>query len=262
MLAMNDQNLARLEASLERLIEGAFAQMFSKSVRAQDLALQLARALEMHAEPATGSDPRPLAPDEYVISMNAADYAILLEREPNIAKLLSQHLVELAVDAGYRLSALPTIRLEPDPLLGSGKLAVSADHSSGAGHSTAIMQRVDLPAITRQSGPRNAQLIVNGERTIFVTDAIVNLGRSRDNHVVLDDPFISRHHAQMRLRFGRYTLFDAQSQSGTFVNDVRVREHPLQTGDVIRMGKIQIVYLEDDPSGESQTNIQLPSDLS
>ncbi len=262
MLAMNDQNLARLEASLERFIEGAFAQMFSKSVRAQDLALQLVRALEMHAEPAVGGDPRPLAPDEYVIAMNPADHAILLEREPALAGLLSQHLVELAVEAGYRLNSLPTIRLEADPLLGVGKLAVSADHSIHLGSSTAVMERIDLPATARSDGPRNAQLIVNGERTLHVTDSIVNLGRSRDNHVVLEDPHISRHHAQMRLRFGRYTLFDAESQSGTFVNDVRVREHPLQSGDVIRLGKVRIVYLEDDPGGESQTNIQMRPDLS
>jgi len=262
MLAMNDQNLARLEASLERLIEGAFAQMFSKSVRAQDLALQLVRALEMHSEPAVGGDPRPLAPDEYVIAMNPADHAALLKREPTLAQLLSQHLVELAVDAGYRLNTLPTIHLEPDPLLGPGKLSVRADHGTHIGNSTAVMQRADFPVSARTDGPQNAQLIVNGERTYHVIDAVVNFGRSRDNHVVLDDPYISRHHAQMRLRFGRYTLFDAQSQSGTYVNDVRVREHPLQSGDVIRMGKIQIVYLEDDPGGESQTNIQLRSDLS
>ena len=42
MRAMNDQAIARLEAKLEHLIEGAFAQLFSKTIRAQDIALHLA----------------------------------------------------------------------------------------------------------------------------------------------------------------------------------------------------------------------------
>ncbi len=104
-------------------------------------------------------------------------------------------------------------------------------------------------------------MIVNGDTTVEMTEPLVNLGRSRDNHVVLDDPYISRHHAQIRLRFGRYTLFDTQSQTGTYVNDSRVREHNLQTGDVIRMGKITMVYLEDDPFGESQTRVDAAPDF-
>lgn len=261
MRRMNDQNLARLEASLERLVEGAFAQLFSKAVRAQDIALQLARALETNTEPAVGADPRPLAPDEYTIALNPDDHSVLLEREPALADLLGQHLVDMAVDSGYRLASIPTIVFEADPLLNAGAVAVRAAHSTQVGNSTAIMERIDMPAAHPSEQPRNVQLIVNGTRTIQVHDAIVNMGRSRDNHIVLDDPFISRHHAQMRLRFGRYTLFDAESQSGTFVNDIRVREHRLQSGDVIRLGKMQIVYLEDDPGHESQTNVQLPPDL-
>lgn len=262
MLPMNDQNLSRLEASLERLIEGAFAQMFSKSVRAQDIALQLARALELNAEPAAGGDPRPLAPDEFVIFMSAAEHALLLEREPALPELLAQHLVELALDAGYRLNANPTIRMEADPYLGNGSIAITADHSAHTRSSTAVMERVDMPVMPQVERPKNAQLIINGERTIQILDSVIDLGRSRDNHVMLEDPYISRHHAQLRLRFGRYTIFDVQSQSGTFVNDTRIREHTLQSGDVIRLGKIQIVYLEDDPGGESQTNLNLTSDLS
>ena len=261
MPRMHDPNLSRLEASLERLIEGAFAQMFSKTVRAQDIALQLARALEMNADPANGGDPRPLAPDEYVIYLHPQEHERLLAREPALADLLGMHLVAMAVDGGYRLNTDPIIVFEPDPLLNAGNIAIRAGHQRHDGGSTAVMERVELPVSPPDDRPRNAQLIVNGELTFTLRDAIINLGRSRENHIVLDDPYISRHHAQMRLRFGRYTLFDAESQSGTFVNDIRVREHPLQSGDVIRLGKVRIVYLEDDPSHESQTHVQLPSDL-
>lgn len=259
---MNDQNLARLEASLERLIEGAFTQLFSRSVRAQDIALQLARALELNAEPAVDGDPRPVAPDVFTIHLNATELDLLLAREPEIAHLLAHHLVDLAVDAGYRMNAQPVIHMEADVFLSTGSVAISADHSTHTRSATAVMERIDIPAPTQTDQPKNAQLIINGKQTYHLHDAIVDLGRSRDNQIMLDDPYISRHHAQLRLRFGRYTLFDAQSQSGTFVNNTRIREHTLQSGDVIRMGKMQLVYLEDDPGGESQTNLNLTSDLS
>jgi pSer/pThr/pTyr-binding forkhead associated (FHA) protein len=58
---------------------------------------------------------------------------------------------------------------------------------------------------------------------------------------------------QLRLRFGSYTLFDMNSHAGVLVNDVPVREHRLQPGDVIRLGKTQLVYLEDMFPGGSQT---------
>ena len=38
MPSMNDQHIARLEAQLERLVEGAFSQLFGKKFRAQDIA--------------------------------------------------------------------------------------------------------------------------------------------------------------------------------------------------------------------------------
>ncbi len=258
MKRMNDQNFAQFEAQLERLIEGAFAQLFSRTVRAQDIALQLARAMESESDTTPTGDPRPIAPDHYHIRMHPDVCQKLLARQPALAQILSQHMVELATDAGYRLNSVPVIDLVEDTTVTTGDLVVEASHANRPNSSTAVMERIEAPPPVQESQPRNAQLIINGEITLPITEPIINIGRSRDNHVVLDDPYVSRHHAQMRLRFGRYTLFDIQSQSGSYVNDARVREHPLQSGDVIRLGRMQMVYLEDDPFGDSQTNIQLP----
>jgi len=41
---------------------------------------------------------------------------------------------------------------------------------------------------------------------------------------VLDDRRVSRRHAEVRLRLGRYTLYDLQSTNGTFVNGRRIAE--------------------------------------
>lgn len=244
---MSDPRLSRLEAQLEHLIEGAFAQIFSKAIRPQDIAVQLSRALESSLLPGDDDDYRPLAPDDFLIRMNPDVHEHLLKRQPRLASLLSQHVVELVTYRGYRLNHQPTIRIVADPSLAPNELSVFAEHLDRQKSATAVMERIDLPS-DMERAPYNAQLIINGQEVIPLTNPLVNIGRSRENDIVLDDPYISRHHAQLRLRFGSYTLFDTTSQSGTLVNDVAVREHRLQPGDVIQIGKSRLVYLEDRPT--------------
>lgn len=251
MRPMNDQAIARLEAKLEQLIEGTFAQLFSKSIRAQDIALHLARAMEGGIQPASDGDPRPYAPDRYLIRLNPQVCEHLISRQPELKHILGQHLVELAAAVGYRLSDMPTIEFIAAPNTEASDIMVDASYRSGTTSATAVMKPIAMP---ESRAPQNPQLIVNGQMTYLLRDGIINIGRSRDNHVVLDDPYVSRHHIQLRLRFGVYTLFDTQSQGGVLVNDVIVREHRLQPGDVIRVGKTQIVYLEDTLLLDDQTN--------
>lgn len=248
MRRMNDQAIARLESKLERLIEGAFAQVFSKSIRAQDIALHLARAMEDGVQPPNDGDPRPYAPDHYLIRLNPEVCEYLLQRQPALDEILAQHLVELAATVGYRLSDMPTLEIVAAPENEPKEIEVIAHRQNGAVASTAVMPRIVMP---ETATPKNPQIIINGQTTIPLNEPLVNIGRSRDNHVVLKDPYASRHHIQLRLRFGVYTLFDAQSQGAVYVNDVVVREHRLQPGDVIRIGKTQLVYLEDSPQDQT-----------
>jgi hypothetical protein len=241
---MNDGRFTRLEAQLERLIEGAFAQLFSKTIRPHDIALHLSRAMEDGIEIGADGDSRPVAPDYYQIRINPAVCNHLLNRAPTLDTILSQHMVNLATHLGYRLTNTPTIQIVADPVVAPNELAVEATHASGRFQQTARMESFEHP-LKPSHTPSNPQLIINGQQTVYLDGQIVNIGRSRDNQIVLNDLHVSRHHAQLRLRFGGYTLFDTTSQSGTYVNDVRVREHRLQPGDVIRIGRTQIVYLED-----------------
>jgi hypothetical protein len=255
---MNDQHIARLEAQLERLVEGAFAHLFGKKIRAQDIALQLARAMEDGAESST-SDARPVAPDAYIIYVHPDVRAGLLQRQPALETILGQHMVELATNAGYRLNRNPVIELQADYNLGPAQLLVIASHTIRKTGTTAVLKRVEMPP--PQPAPLNPQLLVDGYTAVPLTQEVINVGRSRDNHLVIDDPTVSRHHLQLRLRFGHYELFDTQSNAGTFVNDMRVKEHILQSGDVIRIGNTQIVYMEDHPMSDSQTSTSPTVDI-
>lgn len=258
MSRINEQHIARLEAKLEGLIEGAFAQLFNRVIRTHDIALQLARAMHDGISPAQDGDPRPFAPEEYTISLNRDVLDHLLIRQPALANILSEHMVELTAASDFRLRAPIKITLSADKTLPPNEVRVEATHHAVTLGNTQAFDQIDPPPAADHV-PQNPQLIINGEKTVLLSDPIVNIGRSRDNDIVLDDPYISRHHAQLRLRFGCYTVFDTNSRDGMIVNDVRVREHRLQPGDVIRLGKTQLVYLEDTQPTD-QTNTVDPED--
>lgn len=253
---MNEQQIARLEAQLERLVEGAFTHLFGKKIRAHEIALQLARVMEEDAQPGSQYDARLLAPDHYIIYLNPSTRSQLLSRQPALPQHLSEHLVELATSAGFRLNNTPTIELQANEELDAGTFTVRASHHKKNHSTTAVLQRVNHEP--KHEAPRNPQLLLHGRQTVALNRDIITIGRSRDNHIVIDDHAVSRYHLQIRLRFGRYTLFDIQSHGGTFVNDVPIKEHGLQNGDVIRIGNSRLVYLEDHSQGDSQTGHTSP----
>jgi hypothetical protein len=63
-----------------------------------------------------------------------------------------------------------------------------------------------------------------------------SVGRARANDVVLEDESISAQHMRIRPEDGRFVLHDLGSTNGTRVNDRRVSRHPLEDGDLVRVG--------------------------
>ena len=74
------------------------------------------------------------------------------------------------------------------------------------------------------------------------------IGRDPENELVLDDRRVSRRHAEIRLRLGRYTLYDLQSTNGTYVNGRRVAEIVLSDGDRVQIGGSELVIQQPEPA--------------
>lgn len=65
---------------------------------------------------------------------------------------------------------------------------------------------------------------------------VTSIGRWEDNDVVIDDRWVSRHHAQVRREEETYVIQDLDSKNGTFVNGRRIAAPaPLADGDEIQM---------------------------
>ncbi len=70
-----------------------------------------------------------------------------------------------------------------------------------------------------------------------LTDQQMTIGRSANNEIVLNDPEISRRHAQFTRQGDMYTIQDLGSTNGTFINGQRCTGTvPLKDGDLIEFG--------------------------
>jgi pSer/pThr/pTyr-binding forkhead associated (FHA) protein len=91
-----------------------------------------------------------------------------------------------------------------------------------------------------------AYLIVNSE-VFALHGALTNIGRKLDNHIVLNDPRISRNHAQIRIVDKQYILLDLNSTGGTTVNGRAVSKSVLYSGDSISLAGVNIKFVQDAP---------------
>ena len=95
--------------------------------------------------------------------------------------------------------------------------------------------------------PPNAFFVIEGGKIYPLVKAVINIGRLLDNHLVIDDPRVSRSHAQLRAVQGHFVLFDLNSTGGTFVNGHRITETIIYPNDAISLGGVALTFNQDDP---------------
>ena len=73
----------------------------------------------------------------------------------------------------------------------------------------------------------------------------VIVGRTADNDLHIDSRFISRHHCQVITTPHSCVIEDLNSTNGIFVKSNRVRRHYLNDGDVVLVGKHELIYVDE-----------------
>jgi pSer/pThr/pTyr-binding forkhead associated (FHA) protein len=74
------------------------------------------------------------------------------------------------------------------------------------------------------------------------------IGRDPGNDIILRDPKVSRHHAEIVFERGFFVLHDLASANGTYVNGKRIRVAPLTHGARLRMGNTYGRFSEELPT--------------
>jgi type II secretory pathway predicted ATPase ExeA len=71
------------------------------------------------------------------------------------------------------------------------------------------------------------------------------IGRTPDNDLQIDSRFVSRHHCQIITKANACIVEDLNSTNGIVVKSKRVRHHNLNDGDVITIGKHDLIYVDE-----------------
>lgn len=140
--------------------------------------------------------------------------------------------------------------------------ACGASLESGLEHTGAITSIIPTGSATTSgglaavgSGSRtdipsgSAMLLVHrgpGEGSEFhlpATADLITVGRNPDSDVFLDDVTVSRQHATFRRSAEGWSVSDAGSLNGTYVNRKRVDDRRLAGGDEVQIGKFRFIFL-------------------
>ncbi len=119
-------------------------------------------------------------------------------------------------------------------------------------------QKVDPEKTFTEERRSSYKIVISSQDKVrgeyFIRKKRVSIGRHKENDLRIDDPMISRQHAQI-IRQGRTTyLRDLNSTNGTFVNNRRVDIAPLEEGTVIRMGSFKLTYTRSTKNSPPRTH--------
>src|SRR5918992_1383263 len=199
--------LRNLESKLAGLVEGTFSRAFKSEVRPVEIARKLAREMDQHR---VQSLSRTYAPNEYAVWLSPDDRAQFEGYEDELKRELAGYLLEHARRERVSLVTRPVIEFRTDDRLRRG----------------------------------DARLVVAGRTELLGSGGAV-LGRSRDADIVVDDPNVSRKHAEVRPSGGSWIVRDLGSTNGVKVNGRRVdasRPQSLKPGDTIELGTARVTF--------------------
>lgn len=238
-------NLEQLEARLQALIEVRLVSALP-GFQVEDLVVhKLADAMKNNlVEDADGNK---IAPN--VFTLVAHPKSAERWQDPKLLDTLLNSLKTVGEEAGLQFSAPPTVSISPNLEQEEDLVDVVASHQLESAAETIGMAPAsdDRTEPEQKLFPQNAFLIIDGVRVFPLTKSVVNIGRRLDNQLAIDDPRISRTHAQLRAIKGRYVIFDLNSTGGTFVNAQRTSQSVLYPGDVISLAGVPLVFGQDNP---------------
>jgi type II secretory pathway predicted ATPase ExeA len=106
------------------------------------------------------------------------------------------------------------------------------------------------PNITLEgTGPILGRVLVSTEgrtvRELPLHVGRVIVGRTNDNDLQIDSRFVSRHHCQLIVSAQACVIEDLNSTNGIYVKSKRVRRQHLNDGDVVVIGKHELIYMDE-----------------
>ena len=248
--------LTNLEARLEGLVEGVFNRAFRARVQPVELARKLAKEMDSYK---TVSVSRTYVPNEYIVFLSRDDRRQFEGYEPALLDELSAHLLEHAARENLALLTRPKVTFETDKRLRMGEFGIQArlvkppaterDEAAqgdlGATMVYSAARADEEPRPAEQGQPESRALLVRNGKTFVIDRPRAVIGRSSRCDFVVDDPNVSRKHAELQRRGQDWYVVDLESTNGVTVNGKQVRSSRLAPGDEIALGTARLHFNVD-----------------
>lgn len=207
----------------------------------------------------TASVSRVYVPNQYTVWLSAEDRKRLEGYERSLEQELSSYLLEHARRHDYALLTRPDVDLESDERLRLGEFGIQTrlvkpparqGESPSQGEEGHTMVYSVPPKQQRPKARRPQERLVDTRAIVSLDDRryvlegpVASLGRSRECDCVLDDPNISRKHAELRRGSnGDWQIVDLGSTNGVKINGRLTDSSRLSPGDEVVLGTTRFTF--------------------
>lgn len=236
-------NLREIETHLQTLIEVDLLKVLPGR-RVEDVIVQkIAAAIQQNS---VVEGDATIIPDVYTLALHPETAKVWIDEK--LLTVILNSIAMVAQEAGFKFTISPTVTVTTDERIQINDVEVHTSHriDTMAETNATPLDTGSLEGASEKI-PENSFLIVEGVKIYPLNLSVVNIGRRLDNQLVIDDPRVSRNHAQLRAIKGRFVVFDLNSTGGTFVNGQRTSQSVLYPGDVISLAGVALIFGQDNP---------------
>ena len=216
--------LQKFEGRLERMVDGTLSKAFRGELHPVEIGRRLTREMDLQRRLGVHGL---IAPNAFVVHISTSDFDRFESFLDALVRELEEAAREHARTEDYVFVGPVTVSILEDVRERRGRFAVVSEVEEGPSGLTAA-----------------SIVLADGERVVLGPEPIT-IGRLPESTIVVNDPNVSRRHAELRPSGapGEYAVFDLGSTNGTKVNGLLVNgSQILRSGDEITVGATAIRF--------------------
>ena len=206
---------------VEKRIETSIGSVFARLSKAELQPVEISQAIRSTMDQAAAAveKDRVLVPHLYKVLVAPTDFPRVT---PGILSAVQLEVAKYAAKQGYRLASNLELQVVPDQQVPRGQVKVGY-------------------AVLNQSVNWIPALIIDGRR-ISLKTGVTTVGRDESADIAIDDRGLSRIHFEIAWNGEVAAIRDRQSTNGTFLDDTRISEVVLRSGNVIKAGRSEFEF--------------------
>ncbi len=254
-----NKNFENLEAKLRKIFEEKLIRIIPGNNIQDKLFDDLNHAMENALTYEIGGEVH--APNNFIIYVPFEKFADW-QAHQDVLNEIADFLFHSGMSRGFSFSQHPNIIIRPldNDLIQDFLVSANFTEKKPSLPDTSAMTNKNVTN-KRHNIPDRAYFIVGGRENYLLDKPVINIGRHSDNDLILDEPHVSRHHAQLRAINKRYVIFDVGSTGGVMINGKMFSQTTLKPGDVIRIGLVNLIYVQETTSENQTTALPVDDNL-